>query len=173
VFQSEELDRHLKTSTTVETESAVFAEWNINDADNIERVGNYRYRPGTIDNQFNVLPATYDPIDQGNYYTGGTTSSVTRQIGVDQENIPTLFTEDSQKMNMLYSLDDCTKPDRPRSGINKLMYLGSGASQYLDLGDKNPEQQEILSAARRPRYYMSSRKDPFKYWTSYRTEAVD
>jgi hypothetical protein len=173
MFISEELDNHLKTSHTIETESAVYAEWNLNDFDNVERLGNYRYRPGTVDNQFSILPSTYDPIDEGGYYTGATQSDITIQSGFDDENNPTLFTEPNKKMELLYSLEECIKPHRPRSGINKLLYLGEEANQYLDIGDKVPGEQEVLDIARRPRYYMSSRYDQFKYWTSYRTEEVD
>jgi hypothetical protein len=173
VFESEELNEHLKTSPTIETESVIFAEWNLNDSDNIERIGNYRYRPGVVDSQFSTLPTTYDPLDLGGYYTGATEAQVGIETNLTDQEIPTLFTTKAEKMNLLYSLEDCIKQHRPRSGINKLLYLGNTANQYLDIGDKNPEEQEVLNIARRPRYYMSSRKDPFKYWTSYRTEVVD
>lgn len=173
MFQSEELEDHLKTSSTLETESIIFAEWNLNDVDNIEKIGNYRYRPGTVGDQFSTLPNTYDPFDVGGYYTGATDASVGFETNFDDAGTPTLFTTKNEKMNLLYSLEDCIKEDRPRSGINKLLFLGDVANQYLDIGEKNPDSQEILSIARRPRYYMSSRKDQFKYWTSYRTDVVD
>jgi hypothetical protein len=44
MFQSEELDQYLKTSDTIQVEAAVYAEWNMNQPDNIARLGNYRYR---------------------------------------------------------------------------------------------------------------------------------
>ena len=172
MFVSEELDNHLKTSHTIETESAVYAEWNMNDADNIEQLGNYRYRPNT-DSQFAILPSNYDQLDLGGYYTGATDSDITVQSGFDDEDTPTLFTTTQEKMKLLYSLEDCIKPHRPRSGINKLLYLGEASNQYLDIGDKVQGTQEVLDIARRPRYYMSSRYDQFKYWTSYRTEEVN
>lgn len=172
MFQSEELDQHLKTSHTIETESVIFAEWNMNDADNVERLGNYRYRPNTT-GQFSIIPLTYDELDSGGYYTGATDSDITVQYGFDDDNIPTLFTTPQEKMKLLYSLEDCIKPHRPRSGINKLLYLGEATNQYLDIGDKLEGTQELLNIARRPRYYMSSRYDQFKYWTSYRTELVN
>ena len=172
MFQSEELDNHLKTSHTIQTESAVYAEWNMNDADNIERLGNYRYRPNT-NTQFSILPSNYDDLDLGGYYTGATDSDITIQSGFNDDNTPTLFTTPQEKMKLLYSLEDCIKPHRPRSGINKLLYLGEASNQYLDIGDKVEGTQEVLNIARRPRYYMSSRYDQFKYWTSYRTEEVN
>jgi hypothetical protein len=173
VFQSEELNNYLKTSYTIKTESAVYGEWNFNDLDNVEKFGNYRYRPGTIDNKFSVVPSTYDPLDEGGYYTGATEANIRVEVGFDTENNPVLFTQPNKKMELLYSLEECIRPHRPRSGINKLLYLGNQASQYLDIGDKIPGTQETLDIARRPRYYMSSRFDQFKYWTSYRTEIVD
>jgi hypothetical protein len=173
MFQSKELDNHLKTSHTIQTESAVYAEWNMNDLENIERLGNYRYRPGTVDNQFSILPSNYDPLDEGKYYTGATQAKTVIQSGFDDEDIPTLFTEPNKKMELLYSLEECVRPHRPRSGINKLLYLGEQSDQYLDIGNKIPGEQEVLDIARRPRYYMSSRYDQFKYWTSYRTDEED
>ena len=70
-------------------------------------------------------------------------------------------------MELLYSLDDCTKRDRPRSGINKPLYIGytssdSATAQYINNYGSDID--------KRPRYYMASRYDSFKYWTSYRTE---
>jgi hypothetical protein len=168
MFQSEELSRHLSASHTIETESVVFAEWNMNYSDNVSKLGNYRYRPGTVNNQFSVIPSTYDPLDVGEYYTGATESDITIESGFDDQDQPTLFTSKKEKMTLLYSLEDCIKPHRPRSGINKLLYLGK-ESQYLDMGGISAD-QEVLSIARRPRYYLSSRNDQFKYWTSYRTK---
>ena len=173
MFESEELDNHLRTSHTIKTESVIFAEWNMNDSGNVEKLGNYRYRPDLEDNKFSLLPATYDAVDEGGYYTGATQADITIQYGFDDQDQPTLFTTKNEKMSLLYSLEDCIKPHRPRSGINKLLYLGDSANQYLDIGDKVSGTQELLSIARRPRYYMSSRSDQFKYWTSYRTENVN
>jgi len=173
MFQSEELEEYLESAQTIETESVVFVEWNLNDTDNVEQMGNYRYRPGTVGEQFSNLPTTYDPLDIGGYYTGATEARVGFDTNVDDEDIPTLFTTRNEKMKLLYSLEDCLNQHRPRSGINKLLFLGDTANQYLDIGDKNVDEQEVLSIARRPRYYMSSRKDPFKYWTSYRTDIID
>lgn len=173
MFQSEELDQHLKTYHTISTDSAVYAEWNMNDSDNIETLGNYRYRPNTTGSQFSILPSNYDSLDLGGYYTGATDSDISLDIGLNDLGSPVLFTTTQEKMKLLYSLEDCTKPNRPRSGINKLLYLGDAANQYLDMGDKVDGTQEVLDISRRPRYYMSSRNDQFKYWTSYRTEEVN
>ena len=53
MFVDEALQDHLETSATIRSQSAVIAEWNMNIADNIKQVGNYRYRPTDI-----TLPKT-------------------------------------------------------------------------------------------------------------------
>ena len=60
---------------------------------------------------------------------------------------------------MLYSLTETVSRFRPRSGINKVRYLGSN---YINYANPNMHQQ--------PRFYLSSKDDKFKYWTSYKTE---
>ena len=168
MFQSDELKNHLATSHTIQNEALVFAEWNLNQPDNIARIGNYRYRPGNNNSEYSTIPLTYDINDAGNYYTGATDSDAVIDGGYDDNGDPITFSTPKDKFKMLYSLEDCFGQFRPRSGINKMLYLGlSGSSytqgQYID----SPGQY----AATRPRYYVSSRYDQFKYWTSYRTES--
>ena len=124
MFQSEELENHLKTSDTIQVEAAVYAEWNMNQPGNIARLGNYRYRPTYSASQYFLIPMTYDPADIGNYYTGATDSDIAIDSGFDDNDQPTIFISPKEKMKLLYSLEDCTKPHRPRSGINKPLYLG-------------------------------------------------
>ena len=81
MFQSEELSNHLKTSDTIQTESAVYAEWNMNDPENVALLGNYRYRPTYTSSQYYLLPMSYDSADIGNYYTGATDSDVAIDSG--------------------------------------------------------------------------------------------
>jgi hypothetical protein len=180
MFQSEELDNHLKTSDTIQVEAAIYAEWNMNQPGNIARLGNYRYRPTYSASQYFLIPMTYDSADIGNYYTGATDSNVAIDSGFDDEDQPTIFISPKEKMKILYSLEDCTKPHRPRSGINKPLYLGSygapySSAQYIT----NPSPIDRVTGAQvdnqsyvvnRPRYYMSHKDDLFKYWTSYRSE---
>ena len=164
MFKSDSLEDALTYSHTIDNQQAVFVEWNLNQSYNIEKVGNYRYRPGTTDPKYGVIRSLYEPTDLGGFYTGATDSDTIINAGFDDSNDPAFYIAPKRKMNLLYSLDDCFKQNRPRSGINKLLYLGivgtsSGYNQYIDSLNSN-----------RPRYYMSSRYDDFKYWTSYRTE---
>lgn len=180
MFQSEALDNHLKTSDTIKVESAVYAEWNMNHPGNIARLGNYRYRPTYSESQYFLIPMIYDSADIGNYYTGATDSDIAIDSGFDDSDEPTLFISPKEKMKMLYSLEDCTKPHRPRSGINKPLYLGTFGSPYSSAQYiTNPSPIDKLTGAQldnqgyivnRPRYYMSHKEDIFKYWTSYRSE---
>jgi hypothetical protein len=159
MFVSEALKTHLETSSTVHLQSLVLAEWNMNMPDNIFKLGNYRYRPTGTDVKFRTLPLTFDALDAGNYYTGATDADVIVDGGFTNSNVPQLFKSTKEKINMLYSLEDCIKPFRPRSGINKASYFNN---KYIaNSGER---------LAERPRYYMPSRYDEFKYWSSFRTE---
>jgi hypothetical protein len=170
MFVSETLKTHLETSATIRLQSLVLAEWNMNMPDNIQKVGNYRYRPtavtdpldpkfNSIDFKYKTVPVSFDPLDQGNYYTGATDADVVIDGGFTNNGTPQQFTLQKDKMKMIYSLEDCTKPFRPRSGINKPLYF---SGRYIS--------NSGADMAERPRYYMPSRYDEFRYWTSYRTE---
>jgi hypothetical protein len=159
MFVSETLKTHLETSSTIHLQSLVLAEWNMNMPDNIFKLGNYRYRPTGSDVQYRTLPLTFDNLDIGNYYTGATDADTVIDGGFDNSGVPQLFTSNKEKMKMIYSLEDCTKPFRPRSGINKASYFNN---RYL------ANSGALMS--QRPRYYMPSRYDEFKYWSSFRTE---
>jgi hypothetical protein len=159
MFQDKDLLNHLETSSSIKTQSAVIAEWNMNISSNISTVGNYRYRPTSDESVYRGIPNTFDKSDAGNYYTGATDADVKIDGGFDDNGEPTTLTAYKDKLKMLYSLEDCLKPQRPRSGINKATYLNG---RYLH----NPN----INMAKRPRYYMPDKNDPFKYWTSFRTE---
>ena len=159
MFVSEALKTHLETSATIRLQSLVLAEWNMNMPDNLQKVGNYRYRPTDVTSQYYTLPISFDPLDEGNYYTGATDADVVIDGGFTNSNVPQQFTLQKDKMKIIYSLEDCTKPFRPRSGINKPLYF---SNRYIA--------NSGADIAERPRYYMPSRYDEFRYWTSYRTE---
>jgi hypothetical protein len=159
VFVSNDLKTHLESSSTVQLKSLVIAEWNMNMPDNIFKLGNYRYRPQGSDAKFKTIPSTFDSFDSANYYTGATDADIVIDGGYTNDNVPQVFKSKKEKINMVYSLEDCLKPFRPRSGINKALYF-----QGKFLSNSGAEM------AKRPRYYMPSRYDQFKYWTSYRTE---
>ena len=183
MFESEELNNHLKFSHTIEENQAVWMEINGNKSYNISKVGNYRYRPGSTDPQYGIIQSQYDTNDTGNFYTGATDSDIIINAGFDDNDNPSFYVAPKKRINLLYSLDDCFQQQRPRSGINKLLYLGiagspTGYNQYIDSlttrgQSEDPEYLATVNIARRPRYYMASRYDDFKYWTSYRTEVVD
>jgi hypothetical protein len=159
LFVSEALKTYFEESATVRVQSLILAEWNMNMPDNIFLSGNYRYRPNTQSSIYSFLPNTFDNLDLGNYYTGATDADIVIDNGFTDSGTPQQFTLQKDKMKMLYSLEDCLKPFRPRSGINKVLFF---RNKYLSNSGE--------SLAERPRYYMSSKNDEFKYWTSYRTE---
>ncbi len=159
MFVSEALKTHLEQSATINLQSLVLAEWNMNVPGNIFKTGNYRYRPTTAGSIYNTIPNTFDSLDIGDYYTGALDSSILIDNGDNNQDIPQQLILPQERLNLLFSLEDCLKPFRPRSGINKSVYI---PGRYLA--------NSGADIAQRPRYYMPSRYDQFRYWTSYRTE---
>ncbi len=159
MFSNEDLIEYLKTSNDISIKSVVTAEWNMNIPGNIKKVGNYRYRPNDTTSIYKNIPNTFDPEDLGNYYTDATLSYEQIQNTYDTNNTLQLFQSTDQKQSLYYSLEDCTKPFRPRSGINKTTFFNK---KYLP--------NNTMFGDNAPRYYMASRDDKFKYWTSYRKE---
>jgi hypothetical protein len=171
MFQDDGLKNHLETTSVIKSNALVVAEWNMNLPENIVKVGNYRYHPAEnilIPNQdnrskYSFLYSGYDPNDEGNYYTDATFADIVIDGGISQDGTPEFIRTKKQKEQLLYSLEDCFGRFRPRSGINKARWFGSGT--YIH--NSNPDM------ASRPRYYVSSKNDYFKYWSSFREEAVD
>jgi len=165
MWQSEELKKHIENSSVVKTQSAVIAEWNLNSPTNIFKIGNYRYRPTVADSLYKTIPSNFDPLENTDtpvkFYYGATDADVVIDGGIDPEdnNTPLTLKPKKESIRMLYSLEDCFKTFRPRSGINKARFL---PGQYLH----HPN----INMSNRPRYYMPDPKDVFKYWTSFRTE---
>lgn len=161
MFEDKDLQDFLETSSTVRNKSLVTAEWNLNIPTNISHIGNYRYRPTQPTSTYSSLPTSFDITDSGNFYTGATDADVIIDGGFDNSDIPTTLLTKNEKIRSLYSLEDCFNQFRPRSGINKARFFENTKVHHPN-----------LVMADRPRYYMSDRKDIFKYWSSYRLEAT-
>ena len=166
MFVNESLQNHLESASTINSESKIVAEWNMNLPSNFKYIGNYRYRPAerfqlTAQEQsiYSSQNNSFDPSDTGNFYTDATYADTVIDGGYTDDDVPTTFVSRRKKEEMLYSLEDCLGRFRPRSGINKIRYF---ANKYVHHTNS--------SLASRPRYYMGHRDDNFKYWTSYRTE---
>jgi hypothetical protein len=157
----DELKNHTITTSVIRTNTAVVAEWNLNSADNIAKIGNYRYRPDNSGSPYYTIASTYDATDAANNYTNATFADVLVDGGVEDDGTPFFTSSENQKQRLLFSLEECFGKNRPRSGINKVIYL---PGKRLNLVNEN--------MALRPRYYAASRDDGFKYWCSYRTEIV-
>ena len=162
MFKDTDLQNHLETSSSIKSQSAIIAELNLNVANNIAMVGNYRNRPTDPESIYNSARSSFDALDESNDYTGATDADVIVDSGYDDNNIPMSFVSSKEKEKLLFSLEDCFARFRPRSGINKLRFFDGRFSHYSN-----------ADMAKRPRYYMASKEDKFKYWTSYRTEVVD
>ena len=163
MFQEKDLLNHIETSSSIRTQSVVIAEWNMNIYSNILTVGNYRYRPNDPASIYRTIPNTFVLENKDSspaFYYGATDADVVVDGGIDDNDLPFKLIPKKEKLKLLYSLEDCLKPFRPRSGINKAIFKRSGIFLH------NPN----INMARKPRYYMADKNDPFKYWTSFRTE---
>jgi hypothetical protein len=164
VFVDKDLQEYLETSPVINHKNLVVAEWNMNFASNIQKIGNYRYRPGDVASPYSRIASNYQDVDTANNYTNATDADILIdggfQSALDPEDQEVqLFPKTSDQYKMYYSLEDCFGKFRPRSGINKTLFFGD-----RQLGFSHP------TMAQRPRYYPSDKNDQFKYWTSYRTE---
>lgn len=151
------LENHVKVSNTLQIESLAIAEWNMNDFQTIANYGVYRYRPTTASSAYYRVPSSYDPTDLGDYYTDAEKSYYTFSDFVSDTDEPVLFESQEVDRSLYFDLKQCIEPFRPRSGINKVLYF---SNKYID----------SVRSARRPRYYIASRYDNFKYWNSYRSQ---
>lgn len=151
MFNAPELKEHLANAHTVRSKANILAEINLNDPGRISYFGNYKCSPAGGIEPSSIWSPDDPQID------GGTISyeSIDGANGAEQ----TVFNQVDNNLKLLYPIEDIFKNHRPRSGINKLMHFDN----YID----------DIPSANRPRYYVSSRNDPFKYWTSYRREGSD
>jgi hypothetical protein len=159
MFADLDLKEHLYKNNTIKTEGFVTAEWNLNDYETIERYGNYRYRKNDQSSPYSLLTTVYDSFDLEDFYTDATKSYAQSQAYINNQNQIQTFSTPEKNRDLYFDLKQCFDQFRPRSGINKVLFLQSG--KYID----------NIRSARRPRYYMASRDDSFKYWCSYRKEA--
>jgi hypothetical protein len=163
MFSDSDLINHLQTRNSIDVDSLIIAEWNQNDLLNLDNYGNYRYRPDSASVVYRTLYPEYDSQDNANVYTDALDSNYTSEYKTQDPNEPFIFTTKETSRELYYSLKDCIKPFRPRSGINKMIFFG----------EDNLNNEQFVDSIRsggRPRYYFSSRFDKFKYWNSYRQE---
>lgn len=168
---SDSLQNYLNTTSVVQSDGLVIAEWNLNIAENINTIGNYYNDPqGTAasstfanEDESTVDPKWFGATDAKIVNNGSIYDTSTKEI------VPQAFISSKQKTQYLFSLQDCFGKFRPRSGINKAVYFPNRKINY-GVGDPT---HTISGAsgeyANRPRYYMPDMNDQFKYWSSYRT----
>ena len=102
MFVSSELKTHLESSSTVQLQSLVLAEWNMNMPDNIQKLGNYRYRPNGTDTKFKTISNIFDPADAAGFYTGATDADIAIDGGYTDSDVPQFFV--SKKEYLRFSI---------------------------------------------------------------------
>ncbi len=104
MYGSEEFKEYMKSTHTISTDTRVVGEWNMNESENIEEVGNYRHRiNGGVFLQEN-LPEEWEKDSD---WTKNATDCdvVVEGNSYDDDDNPILFTDKKTRMSMLYSLD--------------------------------------------------------------------
>ena len=164
MFLDNDLINHIQTKNSIDVDSLIIAEWNQNDLLNLDNYGNYRFRPDDENVVYRTLYPEYDSQDNANVYTNALESNYISEYKTENPNEPLTFFSGETSRELYYSLKDCIKPFRPRSGINKILYFGES-------NINNTKFVDSIRSARKPRYYFCSRFDKFKYWNSYRKES--
>lgn len=155
MFIDNDLKNALETNLSLQISSHITAEFNLNDLENIEKIGVYRYRPFSASSSYYNIATSYDESDVNDDYTDS-------EISYEEyknTNDASPFVIPDNNPNFFYSLGDCFLPFRPRSGINKSRFL---SNNFID----------NIRSSQRPRYYMASKDDYFKYWSSYKKEGT-
>ena len=163
MFFDADLINHVQTNNSINVDSLIIAEWNQNDLLNLDNYGNYRFRPDSASVVYRSLYPEYDSQDNANVYTNALDSNYISQYKTEDPNEPLTFLSGDRSRELYYSLKDCIKPFRPRSGINKILYF-----EEVDIA--STKFVDSIRSGKRPRYYFCSRFDKFKYWNSYRKE---
>jgi len=156
MFQNDDLKNHLETASTVSTKSKIILELNMSLYDNIDTYGCYKYEPSNPTSQFYNIADSYSAYSSVFYANNTILEEVN---GYDKTDMPVGLTNNDKKIGLYYTLDQCFKQFRPRSGINKAIYLNK--DQYID----------NFRSVNRPRFYMASKTDKFKYWTSFKKDS--
>jgi len=166
MYQDANLKNYIEQSSSVNLESIVLAEWNMNFSNNILTLGNYRHRPNIAsptEANFGDVKAAWaleTSASSPQYYFNATNSNTVIDVGIDlSTSNPIINSTVDETEKMLYSLSETISRFRPRSGINKIRWFGKN---YLNYANSNMHLQ--------PRFYLASKDDKFKYWNSYRID---
>jgi hypothetical protein len=163
MFLDRDLINHVQTKNSISVDSLVIAEINQNDLLNLDDFGNYRFRPDASNVVYRTLFPTYDFQDSASAYINALESNYVSEYRTENPSEPLTFSTRETNRDLYFSLKDCIKPFRPRSGINKIVYFGT---DNID----NEQFVDSIRSGSRPRYYFCSRFDKFKYWNSFRKE---
>ena len=88
---------HMETADTIQSESRVIAEWNMNVPGNIKEVGNYRNRLSDVD--YPLMPQSWTENDE--YTDGATDADTTIYTPLVNDEGPIAFTEKNKKMELI------------------------------------------------------------------------
>lgn len=145
MYRDTVLSEYVDTRQTLDIEALCIVELNQNDPTNVNALG--VFKAGQVTDKWLGDPNTYVKHDF-------ITTEMRKSITEDE-----LIFFGKRPKSDYFNLADCFTEFRPRSGILKTVMPFSTKQVYLD----------DFKSVRRPRYYVPSIKDEFKYWTSWTT----
>lgn len=152
MFDDTDLITHVDTSQALEVEAGCFLELNQNDFTNIHRLGVFKY------GEYPSLVFTRWIDDEKYYYKHDPVTSDMVKTITEKDN---MYIGTRPKSDF-FSLADCLTEFRPRSGILKIVQPFTKSQVFID----------DFTSVRRPRFYVPTVKDQFKYWTSWNTDVA-
>jgi len=149
MFNDQDLIDHVDKEQALKQEALVFIELNQNDPTNVDTLGVFRtgeLKDETVFKQWRPLSSQY-------YRKKEFITSYMKKDILEEE----VVYFGKRPKSDYFNLADCFTEFRPRSGILKAVVPHTKNQVFVD----------NFRSVNRPRYYVPSIKDEFKYWTSW------
>ena len=103
MYTNSALNTHLKTKSVIEAEAGIYAEINMNSAENIKVIGNYRNRPAASEAIEDVFAeeTSLTPVADRKYYGYTDSDVVVDGDSVSDEDVPLAYASIDEKKNLL------------------------------------------------------------------------
>jgi hypothetical protein len=103
MFESEDLKNHIESSSTVKSKAFIVAEWNLNDPENVQQLGNYRHRWTYANSYYKSLNSQWDISDNGSnathrWWKDATNCDDSIEGAYDNDDEPTIFIEEDVRI---------------------------------------------------------------------------
>lgn len=149
MFNDQDLIDHVDKEQVLKQESIVFIELNQNDPTNVDTLGVFRFGEFKDETPFK----RWLPLEAEYYREEPFITSYMQKDVLEEE----IVYFGKRPKSHYFNLADCFTEFRPRSGILKAVVPATKSQVFID----------SFRSVNRPRYYVPSIKDEFKYWSSW------